>query len=163
MHTPEYAFEHVPSNVAAGAKRLGIRYPVALDNGYATWNNYGNDSWPADYLIDASGTVRFTSPARASTRQTEELIRQLLDSADPGRVLPAATQVPDRTPTGDQSPETYLGSAPGAVLRERRRAARQRNDDVHYPPNVDPGYFALTGTWASPTSRSRPARTPASR
>ena len=67
VHTPEYAFEHVPSNVAAGAKRLGIQYPVALDNGYATWNNYGNDSWPADYLIDASGTVRFTSVGEGRT------------------------------------------------------------------------------------------------
>jgi cytochrome c biogenesis protein CcdA/thiol-disulfide isomerase/thioredoxin len=61
VHTPEYAFEHVPGNVAAGARRLGIRYPVALDNDYATWNNYGNQSWPADYLIDATGAVRFTS------------------------------------------------------------------------------------------------------
>ena len=53
VHTPEYAFEHDAGNVAAGAQRLGISYPVALDNNYTTWNNYGNDSWPADYLIDA--------------------------------------------------------------------------------------------------------------
>ncbi len=59
VHTPEYAFEKVASNVEAGAKRLGINYPIALDNDYATWNNFNNDSWPADYLIDASGNVRY--------------------------------------------------------------------------------------------------------
>jgi thiol-disulfide isomerase/thioredoxin/sulfite exporter TauE/SafE len=68
VHTPEYAFEHVPSNVAAGAKRLGIHYPVALDNHYTTWNNYNNDSWPADYLIDATGHVR--SRTRRRHRRT---------------------------------------------------------------------------------------------
>ena len=61
VHTPEYAFEHVAANVAAGAKRLGITYPVALDNDYTTWNNFGNDSWPAEYLIDATGTVRYVA------------------------------------------------------------------------------------------------------
>jgi thiol-disulfide isomerase/thioredoxin len=148
VHTPEYAFEHVPANVAAGAKRLGIRYPVALDNDYATWNNYGNDSWPADYLIDATGTVRFASAGEGQYPETEELIRQLLDSADPGRVLPAATQVPDRTPTGDQSPETYLGSQRAQYYENGDARLGNGTTTFSYPQNIDPGYFALTGTWA---------------
>jgi cytochrome c biogenesis protein CcdA/thiol-disulfide isomerase/thioredoxin len=148
VHTPEYAFEHVPSNVAAGAKRLGIRYPVALDNGYATWNNYGNDSWPADYLIDASGTVRFTSIGEGEYGQTEQLIRQLLDAAHPGRVLPGETSVPDRTPTSDQSPETYLGSDRAQYYENNGAPLANGTHTYHYPPAVDPGYFALTGTWS---------------
>ena len=50
VHTPEYAFEKVPDNVAQGAADLGITYPVALDNGYSTWTNYRNRYWPAEYL-----------------------------------------------------------------------------------------------------------------
>ena len=58
MHTPEFAFEHVVSNVRAQAAALGVRYPVAIDDNYATWNAYDNEYWPADYLIDANGDVR---------------------------------------------------------------------------------------------------------
>jgi thiol-disulfide isomerase/thioredoxin len=58
VHTPEFAFEHVVSNVRAQAAALGVRYPVAIDDNYATWNAYSNQYWPADYLIDAQGDVR---------------------------------------------------------------------------------------------------------
>ena len=61
VQTPEYAFEHVPSNVAGGRARLGLTFPVALDNSYDTWNAYDNQSWPAAYLIDATGKIRFVS------------------------------------------------------------------------------------------------------
>jgi cytochrome c biogenesis protein CcdA/thiol-disulfide isomerase/thioredoxin len=145
VHTPEYAFEHVPGNVAAGAKRLGIQYPVALDNDYATWNNYANQSWPADYLIDATGTVRFASAGEGQYPETEGLIRQLLTSAHPGTALPAATQVPDRTPTSEQSPETYLGSQRASYYQGATLA-----DGTHtfaFPQNVQLGYFALSGSW----------------
>ena len=112
VQTPEYAFEHVASNVAAGARRLHITYPVALDDHYTTWNNYGNDSWPADYLIDSTGTVRYVSIGEGNYPQTESLIRQLLTAAHPGVHLPPSTQVADTTPTSpDQTPETYLGAA----------------------------------------------------
>jgi thiol-disulfide isomerase/thioredoxin len=146
VHTPEYAFEHEAGNVAAGARRLGIHYPVALDNDYATWNNYANQSWPADYLIDATGKVRFTSVGEGQYAGTEALIRTLLAGAEPGRTLPAATQVPDRTPTSRQSPETYLGGSRAAYYQ----GTDPLNPGVHtyhYPSDIDPGYYALDGTW----------------
>src|SRR5450830_1168584 len=40
VHSPEFAFEHVPSNVADNAARLGVTYPIALDNNLATWQAY---------------------------------------------------------------------------------------------------------------------------
>src|SRR5919202_79417 len=58
VHTPEFAFEHSLSNVRKATRRLGVRYPVALDNDYATWNAYSNQYWPAEYLIDRRGHVR---------------------------------------------------------------------------------------------------------
>ena len=111
VQTPEYAFEHVPSNVLAGARRLGLTFPVALDNSYDTWNAYDNQSWPAGYIIDATGQIRHVSIGEGDYTQEEQIIRQLLLAAHPGIALPPATSVPDTTPDDpNQSPETYLGA-----------------------------------------------------
>ena len=147
VHTPEYAFEHEAGNVAAGAKRLGISYPIALDNDYTTWENYSNQSWPADYLIDATGTVRFVSVGEGDYPETEALIRRLLTTADPNRALPKATQVADRTPTAQlQSPETYLGSQ-RAQYYDGAATLSPGTRTFSYPAKVHEGAFALTGTW----------------
>ena len=148
VHTPEYAFEHVPSNVAAGAKRLGITYPVALDNDYTTWNNYANNSWPAEYLIDATGTVRYVSIGEGDYGVTESLIRQLLTAAHPGTALPAATQVADTTPTSpSQTPETYLGSERANGFAGTPALAPGTRT-FGYPSTIPANEFALTGTWS---------------
>src|SRR5919201_46045 len=75
VHTPEFAFEHVLSNVRAAVKRLDVRYPVALDNDYATWNAYANEYWPAEYLIDRDGRLRHTHFGEGEYDQTEATIR----------------------------------------------------------------------------------------
>ena len=67
VETPEFAFEHVASNVANAISQFGIRYPVVQDNEMGTWDAYGNEDWPADYLIDARGQVRYRRLARATT------------------------------------------------------------------------------------------------
>jgi cytochrome c biogenesis protein CcdA/thiol-disulfide isomerase/thioredoxin len=147
VHTPEYAFEHVPGNVAAGAQRLHITYPVALDNGYTTWNNFGNDSWPAEYLIDASGQVRHVAIGEGEYPTTESLIRQLLTAAHPaGLTLPAATDVPDTTPTDpNQTPETYLGSDRAQTFAGGELGTGAQS--FGYPASLPSGLFALTGSW----------------
>jgi cytochrome c biogenesis protein CcdA/thiol-disulfide isomerase/thioredoxin len=106
VHTPEFAFEHVSSNVRSAVKRLGITYPVVQDNRYKTWDNYANQYWPAEYLIDRTGHVRHTHFGEGEYPQTEALIRQLL--AVKGT---RAKQLPDTTPTELMTPETYLGYA----------------------------------------------------
>jgi cytochrome c biogenesis protein CcdA/thiol-disulfide isomerase/thioredoxin len=104
VHTPEFAFEHVSSNVAAAVKRLGIQYPVMQDNNYATWTAYSNQYWPAEYLIDRTGHVRHYHFGESSYGETQGLIRQLL--GDTGAM---ARSVPDTTPTELSTPESYLG------------------------------------------------------
>jgi thiol-disulfide isomerase/thioredoxin len=147
VHTPEYAFEKVPGNVAAGAQRLGITYPVALDNDYTTWNNYANDSWPADYLIDATGTVRYVFIGEGDYPGTESLIRDLLAEAHPGATLPAKTSVPDTTPTSmTQTPESYLGSG-RANSYAGSTPLQPGTATFAYPPSIPDDQFALTGTW----------------
>jgi cytochrome c biogenesis protein CcdA/thiol-disulfide isomerase/thioredoxin len=109
VHTPEFVFERDPGNVAAATKSMGITYPVALDNGYATFDAYRNQYWPAQYLIDAQGNVRHISFGEGDYTQTEGLVRQLLAQANPAVKLPAATDVPNTTPTSASlTPETYL-------------------------------------------------------
>ncbi|SEG88910.1 Cytochrome c biogenesis protein CcdA [Actinacidiphila yanglinensis] len=145
VHTPEYAFEHVPSNVAAGTKRLHITYPVALDNDYTTWNAFGNDSWPAQYLIDSTGEVRHVAIGEGGYTGDEKLIRQLLTAAHPGVELPEATDVPDRTPTDDQNPETYLGSQRAQEYADGPLANGTRTFTAQGPPGQYE--FALSGRW----------------
>ncbi len=160
IHTPEYAFEHVASNVEAGAKRLSIKYPVALDNDYGTWNNYSNESWPADYLIDSTGIVRFASIGEGEYAKAEGFIRRLLSAANPAAALPAATDIPDTTPTVTQTPETYLGAA-----RENSYAGASSQgsgvQEFRFPPAVPDDEFALSGVWKVSDERltaSRDAR-----
>ncbi len=105
VHTPEFAFEHVEGNVVDAAARLGVTYPIALDNAYATWTAWDQSFWPAHYLIDKNGEVRQVHYGEGDYAATEVLIQQLLD-------LPATPVVVADTGghTADRSPETYLGS-----------------------------------------------------
>jgi cytochrome c biogenesis protein CcdA/thiol-disulfide isomerase/thioredoxin len=106
VHTPEFAFEHVTSNVEAAVKRLGIPYPVVQDNKYRTWDGYANEYWPAEYLIDRNGDVRYTSFGESDYDATQNAIRDLL-----GDTGVKAKTVPNLTPTEFQTPESYLGYA----------------------------------------------------
>ncbi|WP_030905767.1 cytochrome c biogenesis protein CcdA [Streptomyces sp. NRRL F-5126] len=147
VHAPEYAFEHVPANVRAGAKRLHMRYPIALDNKFTTWNSFGNDSWPAEYLIDAKGEVRHVAVGEGEYDTSERLIRQLLTAAHPGVHLPPATHVADTTPTDqDLTPETYLGSERAGSFVDGRLSEGVRRFTA--PSSVPGNAFALDGTWS---------------
>ena len=107
VHTPEFAFEHVPSNVRGAVHRLGVTYPVALDNDYKTWNAFHNQYWPAKYLIDRRGHLRFVHFGEGEYDTTEARIRTLL--GENAGMLPVANKLSDPTPTGAMTPESYLG------------------------------------------------------
>jgi thiol-disulfide isomerase/thioredoxin len=81
VHTPELDEERVPANVEAAIHRYGITWPVAMDNGYQTWNAYGNQFWPALYLIDRDGRVVYRHFGEGNYQETEERVRQLLEKA----------------------------------------------------------------------------------
>ena len=109
VHTPEFGFEKDAGNVAAAIRQNGLHYPVAQDNDYGTWNAYGNQYWPAKYLIDARGEVRYTHFGEGDYRKTEAAIRSLLAEASRtplGHRARARTEAPSDLV---QTPETYLG------------------------------------------------------
>jgi cytochrome c biogenesis protein CcdA/thiol-disulfide isomerase/thioredoxin len=105
VNTPEFAFEHNPANVAAAVKKDGITYPVALDNNYDTWNAFSNDSWPADYLIDQQGNIRYVAQGEGDYDKTEKAIQALL-----GINKPLQTPTSNVPITQSQTPETYFGT-----------------------------------------------------
>ena len=147
VHTPEFAFEHVVSNVAVAARQLGVLYPVAIDNQYATWTAYENSYWPAEYLIDASGRVRHVDFGEGQYQQTESFIRQLLVAADPKVVLPRATDVADTMPTEQTTPESYLGyqhpqNLAGQTVQEDRMSTYQA------PASIPQDEYAYNGEWS---------------
>ena len=86
VETPEFSFEKDAGNVENAIQQFGLRYPVVQDNKMGTWNAYGNEYWPADYLIDASGHVRYAAFGEGDYEKTETAIRALLASGGrPGR------------------------------------------------------------------------------
>jgi thiol-disulfide isomerase/thioredoxin len=146
VHTPEYAFEKVTGNVEKGAADLGITYPVALDNSYSTWTNYRNQYWPAEYLIDANGTVRHTKFGEGDYNGTEKLIRELISNAHNGVALPPAVDAPDTTPQGGLTPETYFGV--GKVVNYAGTGAYDEGRSVFsLPQKLPDDSFALRGPW----------------
>jgi len=149
VHTPEFAFEHVPSNVAEQARALGVAYPVAIDNDYATWNAYRNQYWPAEYLVDPAGVLRHVSFGEGGYGTAEELIRQLLVERNPEQQLPPSTEVPDTTPTGEQTQETYLGYHYAPLHLAGADPDRDRPTAYRFPTSLDSGDFALDGTWTA--------------
>lgn len=107
VHSPEFAFEREPDNVRRAAGELGIEYPVALDNDFATWRAWGNQYWPAKYLVDRRGRLRYGHVGEGDYAEIEDVIRALLAEEElPQRV---AGSLPDQTPSGYQTPESYLG------------------------------------------------------
>jgi cytochrome c biogenesis protein CcdA/thiol-disulfide isomerase/thioredoxin len=141
VHTPEFAFEHVSSNVRAAVKRLGVDYPVVQDNDYRTWSAYGNQYWPAEYLIDRSGVVRHIHFGEGSYGETEEAIRTLL-----GTARGSMTRVADTTPRDLTTPESYLG-----YRRLARYAGspivRNRPASYRIPKALPQNELAYGGTW----------------
>jgi thioredoxin family protein len=137
----------VPDNVARGAADLGITYPVALDDGYSTWTNYRNRYWPAEYLIDANGTVRHIKFGEGDYDGTEKLIRQLLADAKPGVTLPPSVDAADTTPPSGLTPETYF--AVGKMVNYGGGGTYDEGPATfQYPPALKPDSFALTGPWS---------------
>ena len=134
-HAPEFGFEHDLDNVQRAVRELDVGYPVVIDNDFAIWRAFGNHYWPAAYLVDRDGQVRFHHFGEGAYDEIEQACRQLLEAAgDTVRV--EATGLAEAADWETlQSPETYLGDARG----ERRSA---RADELAL------NAWALAGEWS---------------
>jgi cytochrome c biogenesis protein CcdA/thiol-disulfide isomerase/thioredoxin len=149
VHTPEFAFEHVVSNIVSAARQLGVRYPIAVDNNYGTWDAYNNMYWPAEYLIDATGQVRHVEFGEGDYGATESLIRDLLVAADPAVRLPPRTGVPNRTPVNQLTPESYLGYKYQFENLANSSITPNTPTVYQFPASLPLDEFAIAGTWTS--------------
>ena len=155
VHTPEFSFERDADNVRSAIRREGLRYPVAQDNDFATWEAYGNRYWPAKYLIDATGQVRYTHFGEGEYDTTERNIRTLLSDAGADR-LTSMSGARGQQPSSDATPETYLGTEraerflPGPPSPGRRRYAA--------PEGLPADHFALDGEWTASRERATAGR-----
>jgi cytochrome c biogenesis protein CcdA/thiol-disulfide isomerase/thioredoxin len=144
VHTPEFAFERVPANVERAVRSLGVAYPVALDNGYGTWSAWGNQYWPAKYLVDRQGHVRYAHFGEGEYQRSEDVIRTLL--AEKALPKPVSASIRDETPTELLTPETYLGSARiDRFVGSRLVPGREANYAI--PKVVPQSSFAYGGRW----------------
>jgi thiol-disulfide isomerase/thioredoxin len=150
VHTPEFAFEHDLTNVRRAAADLKVEYPIAVDNDYAIWRGFSNQYWPAIYLLDATGRVRYHQFGEGGYAESEGMIRQLLDEAGAqdaahktvvvGRGIEAAADWDDL-----RSVENYVGyartegfSSPGGAGRRRTYTATRE---------LRLNQWALEGDW----------------
>lgn len=147
VHTPEFDFEKKEANVRQAIKDHGITYPVPLDNGYGTWNAYGNRYWPAEYLFDAQGRLRYTHFGEGNYDRTETNIQLLLAEAGM-KENEQMTELPSTTDFNKiGTPETYLGygrmeylGSPESVEHDKPKAYSAAKT-----PKLNEFYFS--GTW----------------
>jgi cytochrome c biogenesis protein CcdA/thiol-disulfide isomerase/thioredoxin len=144
VHTPEFPFERNATNVQHAIAQNQLRYPVAQDNEYATWDAWSNQYWPAKYLIDARGRVRYAHFGEGDYDKTEAAIRALLAEAGASR-LGATARAHVETPSRDlATPETYLN-----YRRAQNFDPPLRPGVGRYAGTADlpPVHFSLSGTW----------------
>ena len=134
-HAPEFAFERELEGVRRALDAMGVVHPIVLDNDYAIWRSFNNQYWPALYLVDGEGLVRYDHFGEGAYEQTEAAIRGLL-SADGQPVRVEATGIEAAADWNTlRSPETYVG-----YLRGERRA--DHTDDLAL------NQWAAAGEWS---------------
>lgn len=140
IHTPEFAFEKVSSNVETALKRYKINYPVALDNNYKTWGAFNNQFWPAHYLIDKNGDIVYTHFGEGEYQQTEKAIRTLL-GLEGNFTSPIVEEV-----NHAGTPEIYLGTARLKNFGGTETPSQQEQIYT-FPKKLGKDKFALEGNW----------------
>jgi thiol-disulfide isomerase/thioredoxin len=147
VHTPEFPFEHDLENVRPLMKKLGVEYPVAVDSNYAIWNAFANRYWPALYVVDKDGVVRFEHFGEGRYEESEKAIQELLGlEADLVSVVGTGLEAP--ADWDDlESPETYLGYGQGERFASPGGGAA--NEPKHYslPDKLRLNQWALAGKW----------------
>jgi thiol-disulfide isomerase/thioredoxin len=152
VHTPEFGFEHDVDNVRHAVKDRTIGYPVALDNDYAVWRAFDNYYWPALYLADAQGRIRYHHYGEGEYRQSEMVIQQLLAEAGSGGdrepVSPDASGIEAAADWAAlRSPENYTGYERTENFASPGGARPDRPQEYAAPARLRLNQWALAGRW----------------
>ena len=152
VHTPEFAFEHDKKNVADALARFGIKYPVVLDNEYATWNAFGNQFWPREYLVDIDGFIVHDHSGEGEYDQTEKAIQVALAERatrlglTTGGIATSTVAIADPKLSEVRSPEMYFGYNRNKFLGNGT-PGQSGTHTYQYPMSTVPNTLYLSGTW----------------
>jgi len=159
VHTPEFPFERDPANVRKAIADLGIRYPVPLDNSNAIWNAFQNKYWPASYLIDAEGRIRYHHFGEGNYDVTESAIRQLLKDSGRGSLGGAAAVATggvgaQAAANSLASHETYVGYSRAKGFASAGGQVRD-TASTYTLPTLALNQWGLAGTWTAGPQQAR--------
>jgi cytochrome c biogenesis protein CcdA/thiol-disulfide isomerase/thioredoxin len=156
VHSPEFEFEKDAENVREAIKDFDLKYPVMQDNGFATWRAYNNRYWPAKYLIDKDGFVRYTHFGEGKYDQTEKVIQELLKEA--GSVVQSETVSNVEYQTYGKTPELYLGYSRMEYLSSPETEGRGEVKNFSAPISLPINSFAYQGGWSVRPEYSLPSK-----
>lgn len=154
LHTPEFAFEKIQKNVEQAVEKLGIEYPVVLDNDYSTWNALGNSYWPRKYLIDIDGYIIYDHIGEGGYEETEKEIQNALleRSAHMGENIKMPDEISSEKnlanfdPGKVQSPEVYFGAGRNEYLANGTMGFSPEQT-LTIPQTIELNKLYLGGTW----------------
>ncbi len=151
VHTPEFVFEQKTENVEDAINRHGLTYPVVQDNDFGTWRAFSNRYWPAKYLIDANGYVRYTHFGEGAYEETDLAIQSLLAEigvmTEDVEDLEDAEEKEETTGRRNQSPETYLGERSWPALGNAQGEPGDQTVTYIAPTSLPLNKYALVGDW----------------
>ena len=154
LHTPEFAFERIQSNVEKAVQKFDIKYPVVLDNDYSTWQALGNQFWPRKYLVDIDGYIVYDHIGEGNYEETEKAIQAALKERD-ARMgvkdnISVSTSKPSNAVVVDsgkvKSPETYFGFARNIYLANGKNGIGGEQT-FSVPSDISANKLYLGGTW----------------
>ena len=152
VHTPEFTFAQYESNVERGVREFGLTYPVVVDSNYELWKAFANRCWPAKYLIDKDGYVRYFHYGEGHYAETEGQIQELLLEANPSLKFPGvmpplrAEDAPGAV-CYQPTPELYLGNRRGRIANEG--GFHEGAFDYVFPSDLPEDSCAVEGRWSS--------------
>jgi cytochrome c biogenesis protein CcdA/thiol-disulfide isomerase/thioredoxin len=158
IHAPEFQFEKILKNVKAATKEHELTYPIVQDNDFKTWRAYKNRYWPAKYLIDKDGYIRYTHFGEGAYEQTEMKIIELLYEESPltrgdvalrakeGSKLVASNITPDKGSKG-QSPEIYFGAWRNSQIANGTPELLEKKEFMQPETTLEANAYYLDGIW----------------
>jgi hypothetical protein len=152
VHTPEFGFEKDPANVAQALRDLNVTYPVAIDSSYAIWQAFGNEYWPADYVVDGKGRIRYQHFGEGDYGESERVIQQLLRENGAGGIATGTVRddakgIEAPSSDGIQSPETYVGFRQTERFASPERMVRDVRKTYSLPVRLALNQWGLGGSW----------------
>jgi thiol-disulfide isomerase/thioredoxin len=155
VHTPEFGFERTVDNIVAEARRYPVDYPIAIDSDYGVWEAFANHYWPAVYLADAEGRIRFHHFGEGEYAMTEMAIQQLLHAAGAAGIDEELVTVDPRglEVAADwrnvRSPESYLGWGQATGFVSDDAAVYDRSSTYDIPERLWLNTWGLSGRWTA--------------